>query len=303
MNPRSRIAVVVVASTLAAAVITASASAAVVSGSNLSAVPNAGTCIGPDPCTLAISTLPAATTAPGGARAAIEGVIVAWRVRAIGSEKPHTIALHLVRNNADAGIGPEVTLPAPAGVYEYGARMPVRAGDQIGVDLLTTTVFGGTRVSRINVPDAASALWIPRLFPGEERAPSPTEGTESETVMNVTIEPDADHDGYGDETQDGCSTSASTAGPCPPPPPAPNTKITKGPRGKIDAHRATFKFKSEPAGATFQCKLDKKKFKPCKSPKTYKGLAAGKHTFRVRAVSASGAVDPTPAKRGFKVDD
>jgi hypothetical protein len=302
MSCRSRVAVAVATLTVAAAAMTGSASAAVVSGSNLSVAPNAGTCIGPQPCTLTISTLPGATSAPGGARAAIDGVIVAWRVRAIGSEKPHTIALHLVRNNRDAGIGPEVPLPASPGVYEYAARMPVRVGDEIGVDLLTTTVFGGTPVSRINVPGATSHLWIPRLFPGEERAPHPTEGTESETVMNVTIEPDADHDGFGDETQDACPTVASTTGPCPKPPPPPNTKITKGPKGKIVAHKAKFKFKSEPAGATFQCKLDKKPFKPCKSPKTYKNLKAGKHRFKVRAVSASGTVDPSPAKRSFKVE-
>ena len=120
--------------------------------------------------------------------------------------------------------------------------------------------------------------------------------------MNASIEPDADDVGYGDETQDGCPTAASTAGPCPPPPPAPNTKITKGPKGKVKTSKATFKFKSEPAGATFQCKLDKKKYKPCRSPKTYKGLAPGKHTFRVRAVSASGAADASPAKRSFRVE-
>ena len=302
MSCRSRVAVAVVTSAIGVAAMVGTAGAAVVSGSNLSAEPNAGTCTGSQPCTLVISALPAATTAPGGARAGIDGVIVSWRIRNFGSEKPQSIALHLVRNNADAGIGPDVTLPAAAGIYEYAARMPVRAGDQIGVDLLTTTVLNGTKVSRINVEGAASALWIPRLFPGEERAPHPTEGTESETVMNATIEPDADHDGYGDETQDGCPTAASTAGPCPPPPPAPNTKITKGPKGKVKTSKATFKFKSEPAGATFQCKLDKKKYKPCRSPKTYKGLAPGKHTFRVRAVSVSGAIDASPAKRSFRLE-
>ena len=42
------------------------------------------------------------------------------------------------------------------------------------------------------------------------------------------VEPDADGDGYGDETQDQCPTDASTQGPCPAPkvapaPPAPTT--------------------------------------------------------------------------------
>jgi hypothetical protein len=124
--------------------------------------------------------------------------------------------------------------------------------------------------------------------------------------MNVTIEPDADHDGYGDETQDACPAVANAGATCPQPSalssPPPETKITKGPKGRIEAHSAKFKFKSEPTGARFECKLDKKKFKPCSSPKTYRGLAAGKHTFRVRAVSASGTVDASPAKRTFRVE-
>ena len=42
--------------------------------------------------------------------------------------------------------------------------------------------------------------------------------------VNADIEPDADHDGFGDETQDQCPSDASTAGPCPPPaPPAKDT--------------------------------------------------------------------------------
>jgi hypothetical protein len=41
------------------------------------------------------------------------------------------------------------------------------------------------------------------------------------------VEPDADHDGFGDETQDQCPTDKTTQGPCPAnttkPPPAKNT--------------------------------------------------------------------------------
>ena len=135
MSCRSRVAVAVVTSAIGVAAMVGTAGAAVVSGSNLSAEPNAGTCTGSQPCTLVISALPAATTAPGGARAGIDGVIVSWRIRNFGSEKPQSIALHLVRNNADAGIGPDVTLPAAAGIYEYAARMPVRAGETGDIEI------------------------------------------------------------------------------------------------------------------------------------------------------------------------
>jgi hypothetical protein len=63
----------------------------------------------------------------------------------------------------------------------------------------------------------------------------------------------------------------------------------------------TFKFTSTEGKSTFQCKLDKKPFKACGSPKTYKKLKPGKHVFKVRAIDKAGNVDPTPAKRKFTV--
>ena len=40
------------------------------------------------------------------------------------------------------------------------------------------------------------------------------------------------------------------------------------------------------SGAKFECKLDTSKWASCKSPKTYKKLKPGKHTFQVRAKAA-----------------
>jgi hypothetical protein len=101
-------------------------------------------------------------------------------------------------------------------------------------------------------------------------------------------------------------TACPAAGPpkCPvttQPPPIPQTKINKGPKAKSASTAATFKFSSNVKGSTFQCKLDKGKFKKCKSPKKYKGLKVGKHVFKVRAVNSAGVADPTPAKRKFTV--
>ncbi len=77
----------------------------------------------------------------------------------------------------------------------------------------------------------------------------------------------------------------------------PRTKIL---RGTINGSTAKFKFSSSEKGSKFECRLDRKKFKPCKSPKTYKKLKPGKHVFKVRALKGKN-VDPTPAKRKFKV--
>ncbi len=102
----------------------------------------------------------------------------------------------------------------------------------------------------------------------------------------------------------------------PPPPPAiPQTKIAKGPKGKVKttAKRATvkFRFSSTTPGVSFECalvkgrklkkgqKAPKPKYKGCKSPKSF-SLKPGKSRFWVRAVNA-GVADPTPAKRSFRV--
>ena len=83
--------------------------------------------------------------------------------------------------------------------------------------------------------------------------------------------------------------------------PPPETTILKGPKGKVAARNAKFKFASSDPGSTFECKLDRKPFRKCKSPKKYKNLKPGRHVFRVRAIDAAGSVDPTPAKRRWRV--
>ena len=67
------------------------------------------------------------------------------------------------------------------------------------------------------------------------------------------------------------------------------------------ARSATFSFSSTEAGSTFRCKLDKRAFAACKSPRVYKNLKPGKHAFRVAAVDAAGNVDPSPAVSRFQV--
>lgn len=81
---------------------------------------------------------------------------------------------------------------------------------------------------------------------------------------------------------------------------APKVTITKAPKAKSASTTAKFKFKSNEGGSKFQCKLDKGKFKSCKSPKTYKKLKPGKHVFKLRATDKAGNVSKT-VKRKFTV--
>jgi hypothetical protein len=81
---------------------------------------------------------------------------------------------------------------------------------------------------------------------------------------------------------------------------APQTVLFRKPGAKSRDRTPTFRFRSEPSGATYQCALDRGGFKACHSPLTTKPLKPGPHKFSVRALMA-GATDPTPAAFRFKV--
>jgi hypothetical protein len=81
----------------------------------------------------------------------------------------------------------------------------------------------------------------------------------------------------------------------------PDTTITSGPSGTVAGSSASFGFSSTETGSTFQCSLDSGAYAACTSPKAYASLAAGSHTFRVRAIDAAGNVDATPATRTWTI--
>jgi hypothetical protein len=81
----------------------------------------------------------------------------------------------------------------------------------------------------------------------------------------------------------------------------PNTLITAGPTRLTNARRAKFRFVATESHTTFQCRLDTRRWTPCKSPKAYESLARGRHCLLVRAGDRAGNVDPTPAWRVWRV--
>ena len=70
-----------------------------------------------------------------------------------------------------------------------------------------------------------------------------------------------------------------------------------------------FGFASSEAGSVFECKLIGRKVKrdalkqyaPCTSERSYRRLKPGRYRFLVAATDPAGNVDPTPAKRKFRV--
>ncbi len=82
------------------------------------------------------------------------------------------------------------------------------------------------------------------------------------------------------------------------PPAAPT--ITSSPANPTNQTTASFQFTGE-AGATFLCSLDGSAFSTCSSPKSYSGLAAGSHTFRVEARDSVGNTG-SPAASTWTID-
>ena len=173
------------------------------------------TCRAPAGCTATAEGL-------GGRPVAIgeDGVIVRWRLR---SASRGTAALRVLRpspGGAFAGVrsGPprRLAIRARAGRdarYVFSARIPVESGDLLAVDLGRgpAAVFhlrGG--------PGYAALSFEPALPASEPRAPTRAlDG--AELLLNADVEPDADGDGFGDETQDNCPSipNDQTTNPCP----------------------------------------------------------------------------------------
>jgi glucose/arabinose dehydrogenase len=129
---------------------------------------------------------------------------------------------------------------------------------------------GGARVHTITIDEATSTYRATYTTPGE---PEP-------------------------KTQDPPSEPIAT--PSPGESPAPVTLIRRHPRAQTMATTAKFVFGADITPASFRCKLDGKPKAACASPKTYKKLKAGRHTFKVWA-TAGVLTDPTPAKFSWKI--
>ena len=97
---------------------------------------------------------------------------------------------------------------------------------------------------------------------------------------------DADGDGQGDA--------------CEPDVTAPETTI-KSVKVNAEKRRARVRFTSSEPGSTFTCKLSGRQARPCRSPKILRNLTTRRYRIKVTATDSAGNVDPTPAKRKFRI--
>jgi hypothetical protein len=83
----------------------------------------------------------------------------------------------------------------------------------------------------------------------------------------------------------------------------PKTRIVSGPSGVVHRSKATFTLDANEDEVTYECSLDGNAFRACASTVSFRGLAAGEHTFRARARDDAGNVDQTPARREWTIVD
>jgi hypothetical protein len=191
------------------------------------------------------------------------------------------------------------------GFNSFQTRIPIQAGDIIGFTLVTN---GGCRRF-----DAAATGWS-----GRTTATDPAVGTtvpfsaeipNNQYEIAALLEPDADADGFGDETQDNClgvpnpdqaDADGDGVGAACEDEIAPDTTITGRPKDKTKKKTATFEFSSSEPGSSFQCSVDGEAPKACSSPLTVK-VGKGKHTFSVQATDGAGNRDQSAATDDWKV--
>ena len=263
----------------------------------------------PNDCTADTTNLQSASPSDSYA-APSAGVITSWSFLAPATVPPAQEIKFKVGNlvsgdnfQITASSGPGVR-PAASTLNNYDIRVPVEQGDVIGLYLKVAMACGTNPAPGY---DYHHLLGDIGLVPAQTW----TQGFQVKYDISAQLEPDADGDGFGDETQDQCPTDASTQGQCPGPPnppavpdtDAPETTITKDAPKKTDKHKVKFAFKSDEHGSTFECQLDKQAFKACSSPIKLKHLDQGKHKFKVWAIDPAGNADLSAAQDKFKVVD
>ena len=203
----------------------APAQAAITVGNNLTQDPSSTVtlCTGDDTtCTIVPKTLIAENRAPGGL-VAVPGVVVRWRVKSEERAAGVSIALRVVRD--ETGLGRSnlevMTSQAPP-VFTYATRLPVAAGDRLGLDMVVANGASSARIAASRATVGSWDRWQPALGVGETRRRD--NDKPYELLLNADIEPDADADGWGDESQDRCTGTAGPLDGCAPPavPPSPS---------------------------------------------------------------------------------
>ncbi|HST68138.1 MAG TPA: hypothetical protein VLI94_00595 [Solirubrobacterales bacterium] len=179
-------------------------------------------------------TLYGAANAPGSplpAAIPVSGVVTRWTFNVVPIPPGvFSAGLKILRPTGLPGqllVAGEAPLsPVAGGLSTFSTRIPVRAGDLLGtfgsaggeaITIYCETASAGDRMGVIigNPPLGSTAASVEEV-------------NELQVPITVSVEPDADNDGFGDETQDACPQSATTQAACPPVALSTSKQVNKG---------------------------------------------------------------------------
>jgi hypothetical protein len=188
--------------------------------------------------------------------APVDGVITRFRIRAFGQGGPQPVTFRLgtfvsVAGDGSsaivsaAGTGPTVNVPAdPMGgdlaTTQVSGRLPVHKGDHLAIDEKNVSAIYASSGSKFTYEFDTPLV--------DGAGPRGSNSVTEELLVQADIEPDADKDGFGDETQDQCPSQATTQGPCDKAAPAVSgLKVSNFKVGYVLSEAATVGFKLQKA--------------------------------------------------------
>ena len=175
--------------------LTPASGAATTFGSSLTRAPAGARCETPQWACTAVSAM----------RIPVSGVVTKVRMRAAktgpgpGEATPRLANVFAAGGDGAAGRlvgdpGPTVRVAGTGGIEEFAVRLPVWAGAHLALQTSNVEAVA----ARSGSP--STYIFSPALF--SRAGMQASSGTAGELLVQATVEPDADHDGFGDQTQD-----------------------------------------------------------------------------------------------------
>ena len=198
-------------------------------------------------CNTNVCTAVQTSGGSGTIQAPTSGVIVAFRIK----HGPVTPTTATVGFKVLSGSGPSFTHVVQTRQFPFAPENRAAGGITTVSEVDANgrprgvPIAGGQRIAAV-VQDASgdpsqsvhfianqpgATVGVVDLRPRRRAPRTTTQVTNFEVLINGTLEPDADEDGYGDESQDNCTTVANDQssnpciGPPPPPPPPPGDPV------------------------------------------------------------------------------
>ncbi|HST68140.1 MAG TPA: hypothetical protein VLI94_00605 [Solirubrobacterales bacterium] len=160
------------------------------------------------------------------------GVVTKWKIRLIPAPVFLPQQLKIFRPTASPTqfqvVGESAMSNVGGGENVFTTRIPIQAGDRLGLFGFGTP-YGALFCQGPETENPGNSIGFILGNPttGTTAAVAGVE-TEALVPVSATIEPDADADGFGDETQDACPQSAATQVACPPVALSTSKQIRKG---------------------------------------------------------------------------